>query len=66
MVPRREAYTGAGSRGSRVQVLRGQPGGGGAPGGHTPWPSLAVCPWGGGKHRMIELGLKTSASQTVL
>ena len=57
MGTRREACTGAGSRGSRVQVLRGWPGGGGAPGGHTPWSSLAVCPWGGCNHRMIEQGL---------
>ena len=42
MGTRREACTGAGSRGSRVQVLRGWPGGGGAPCGHTPWSSLAV------------------------
>ena len=54
---RREACTGAGSRGSRVQVLRGWPGGGGAPGGHTPWSSLAVSTWGGCNHRMIEQGL---------
>ena len=46
MGPRREACTGAGSRGSRVQVLRAQPGGGGAPGGHTPWSALAACTWG--------------------
>ena len=44
--PRREACTGAGNRDSRVQVLRARPGRGGAPGGHTPWSSLAACTWG--------------------
>ena len=43
MGPRREAYTGAGNR---VQVLPAPPGVGGAPGGHMPWSSLAVCTWG--------------------
>ena len=46
MGPRKEACTGAGNRDSRVQVLRAWPGGGGAPGGHTPWYSLDACTWG--------------------
>ena len=56
MGPRRETCTDTGSRGSRVQVLRAQPGGGGAPGGHTPWSSLAACTWGGCNHRMTRAG----------
>ena len=44
MGPRMEACTGIGNRDSRV--LRVLPGGGGAPGGHTPWSALADCTWG--------------------
>ena len=56
MGPRREACTGDGSRDSGVQVLRALPGGGGAPGGHTPWSSLAACTWERYNHRMTGAG----------